>query len=78
MDMQTTQLKEEGGKKAKELISYEITIEENPDNWRGGFEWSVSMGDEVIGSGLEFSRKLAEEAANGRVFQLTQIDLHKA
>ncbi len=43
---------------------YEITIESNPDHWRGGFVWSVSFGDEEVGCGLEFSHRLAARSAN--------------
>lgn len=55
-----------GGNSADEdkFDSYEITIDPNPDTWRGGFIWSVSLRDEELECGLEYSRRLAESAAN--------------
>lgn len=42
---------------------YEITIEANPDHWRGGFVWSVSFGYEEVGCGLSTTRKFADDTA---------------
>lgn len=36
-----------------DLGIYEISIEPNADSWRGGFAWSVSLGDQELGCGLE-------------------------
>lgn len=49
---------------------YEITIDPNPDTWRGGFIWSVSLRDEELDCGLEYSTRLAESAANKYVSAL--------
>ncbi|WP_212676574.1 hypothetical protein [Undibacterium fentianense] len=48
----------------EKINSYEITIDPNPDTWRGGFIWSVSLRDEELDCGLEYSRRLAERVAN--------------
>lgn len=68
--MQATQLKDAGCEKTGELERYEITIEANPDRWRGGFAWSVSLGDEEVRCGLEFSRRLAQQNAHKCVTNL--------
>ncbi|GGX10714.1 hypothetical protein [Undibacterium macrobrachii] len=48
----------------QDLNCYEINVEQNPDRWRGGFVWSVSLGTEELGNGLEFSRRLAQQKAD--------------
>ena len=58
---------------------YEITIEANPDHWRGGFVWSVSFGDEEVGCGLEFTRQIARDVAKKQVIYLMyKNDVHIA
>ncbi len=58
---------------------YEITIESNPDHWRGGFVWSVSFGDEEVGCGLKFTRKIARDVAKKQVIYLMyKSDVHIA
>jgi hypothetical protein len=53
-----------------EINAYEISIEPNADSWRGGFAWSVSLGDQELECGLEVSRRFAERAANKYVKSL--------
>ncbi|WMW80768.1 hypothetical protein RF679_00470 [Undibacterium cyanobacteriorum] len=52
---------------------YEINIEQNPDHWRGGYVWSVSIEDEEVASGLEFSRRSAYQEAE----QVLQTLMHR-
>jgi len=33
---------------------FDIYIENNPDHFRGGYEWSVSKDDEMLDTGLAF------------------------
>jgi hypothetical protein len=47
-----------------ELGDCEIVVEPNADTYRGGFAWSVSLGDQELECGLEVSRRFAERAAN--------------
>ena len=39
----------------EEFEGYEIYIENNPDDYRGGYEWSVCKDDEMLVSDLAFS-----------------------
>ncbi|MBC3873101.1 hypothetical protein [Undibacterium flavidum] len=73
--MQNTQSQESGHQQAMNFDNYEINIEKNPDRWRGGFVWSVSLGDDEVECGLEFSRRLAEQSANYCVSNLSNINL---
>lgn len=45
------------------LCGFDIFVEPNPDSWRGGFQWSVSIDNEELECGLEFSRSLALDTA---------------
>jgi len=54
------------------LCGFDIFIEPNPDIWRGGFQWSVSIGNEELECGLEFSGSLALEAAKRFILEKTQ------
>jgi len=47
----------------EDYCGYEILIEENPDQWAGGYSWSLSRGNEVTASGLEFTADLALQEA---------------
>jgi hypothetical protein len=53
-----------------DLAIYEISIEPNADTWRGGFAWTVSLGDQELECGLEASRRFADRAANKYVKSL--------
>ena len=55
---------------ATKFDQYEIIIEPNPDHWRGGFAWSVGIDTEELGSGLEFSEKLARQEAQSFIINL--------
>ncbi len=56
------------------IDGYEIYIESNPDQWRGGVIWSVCKGDAELDCGLEFcvadalvaSHQLIENLTNQR------------
>jgi hypothetical protein len=54
------------------LCGFDIFVEPNPDNWRGGFQWSVSQNNEELECGLEFSGYLALEAAYKYIGQTAQ------
>ena len=54
------------------LCGFDIFVEPNPDNWRGGFQWSVSQGNEELECGLEFSGSLALETARNFIEKMTQ------
>ncbi|BDM66248.1 hypothetical protein NFHSH190041_37000 (plasmid) [Shewanella sp. NFH-SH190041] len=43
--------------------AFSIYIEPNADRYSGGFEWSVSLNDEIISDGLAWSESDAEAAA---------------
>lgn len=54
------------------LCGFDIFVEPNSDNWRGGFQWSVSIDNEELECGLEFSRSLALYAAKRFILEKTQ------
>lgn len=47
----------------EEYKTYTIHIEKNPDQWRGGFIWSVCKEDEELETGLDFTVETAREEA---------------
>lgn len=57
------------------LCDFDIFVEPNPDNWRGGFQWSVSQDNDELECGLEFSGSLALEAAHEFIEKITQKSL---
>lgn len=61
--MRAIKLKEAGTSQIIEMADCEIHIEANPDTWRGGYVWSVCLGDVELDSGLEFSFCLAQSSA---------------
>ena len=62
--MKTNQMVRRRNATEEKLSGFEITIEPNPDTWRGGFIWSVSLGNQELDCGIERSRRIAENAAN--------------
>lgn len=62
--MQTHNLLESNTESKDYLCDNEIHIEANPDSWQSGFIWSVSLGDIELYSGMEYSNRSAEMAAN--------------
>lgn len=50
--------------------SYEIYIENNPDHYRGGYEWSVCKDDEMLDSDLAFSIESAITEAKDSILAL--------
>lgn len=54
------------------LCGFDIFVELNPDNWRGGFQWSVSKNNEELECGLEFSSSLAMDVARRCIDEITQ------
>lgn len=73
--MNTTQTVADDETKKDVRPSYEVFIEPNPDTWRGGFQWSVSTGDEELECGLELSRRLAMSTAKKFIAELTKSPL---
>lgn len=55
---------------ATKFDDYEITIEANPDRWRGGYVWSVSFDNEELESGLASSKKFARLEAQSFIINL--------
>jgi hypothetical protein len=51
---------------------YDIFVIENPDRYRGGFEWSVCKDAVELDSGLEFIAKIAIESAHKIVDSLVK------
>jgi hypothetical protein len=54
------------------LYGFDIFVEPNPDNWRGGFQWTVSQDNEELECGLEFSSSLAMDVARRCIEKITQ------
>ena len=54
----------------EEFEGYEIYIENNPDHYRGGYEWSVSKDDETLDSDLAFSIESALAEAKDSILAL--------
>ena len=54
------------------LCGFDVFVDLNPDNWRGGFQWSVSQGNKELECGLEFSRSMAFGAARKFIEKITQ------
>ncbi|AZG74509.1 hypothetical protein [Shewanella livingstonensis] len=44
-------------------LGFDIFIESNPDQYREGFSWSISRGDDELDCGLDFEVNQALEAA---------------
>jgi hypothetical protein len=51
----------------EEYQGFEIYVEENPDHYNEGYNWSISKNDECLDSGLEFDIQMAIEAARKAV-----------
>jgi hypothetical protein len=49
---------------------YQIHIVNNPDRYRGGYEWSVSKDNEMLDSGLAFNVEDAILEAKTLIIQL--------
>lgn len=56
----------------EEFEGYKIYIESNLDHHRGGYEWSVSKGDELLDSGLAFSIEGAMSEAQNSIIELNK------
>jgi len=54
----------------EEFEGYEIYIEDNPDRYRGGYEWSVCKDDEMLDSDLAFSIESAISEAKDSILAL--------
>jgi hypothetical protein len=47
----------------EECQGFEIYVEENPDHYNEGYNWSISKNDECIDEGVEFDIQMAIDAA---------------
>lgn len=56
----------------EEFEDYEIYIENNPDHYRGGYEWSVCKDDEMLHSDLAFSIESAITEAKDFILALNK------
>jgi len=54
----------------EEFEGCKIYIENNPDHYRGGYEWSVSKDNEMLDSGLAFSTESAITEAKDSILAL--------
>lgn len=58
----------------EEFEEYEICIENNPDHYRGGYQWSVCKNDEMLDSGLAFCTESAISEAKDAIIALNGND----
>lgn len=56
----------------EEFEGYEIYIENNPDHYRGGYEWAVCKDDEILDSDLAFSIESALAEAKDSILTLNK------